>query len=66
MPRTKRPSTQNEITITLRLLKLQLRTHPTANRLEAIDESIRQMRALKDEEQMKDLNALFNSPQASL
>lgn len=53
MPRKKRPSTQNEISVTLRLLKLHLRNHPRDHFNEAIDECLRELRELRHERQQQ-------------
>jgi len=49
MPRNRRPSTQNQISTTLRLLKLHLRNHPADQQHAAIAECVRQLKALERE-----------------
>lgn len=60
--RKKRPSTQNEISVTLKLLKLHLRNHPNEMRIDAINECIRQLRALHSTEIDKALERLTGIP----
>lgn len=51
--RKKRPSTQNEISITFRLLKLHLRNHPDEDRRDALNECIRGLEEMLFEEGIK-------------
>lgn len=64
MARKKRPSTQNEISTTLRLLKLKLREHPENIRVEAADECLRALKILRDEFEAANMQRLFNKNEA--
>lgn len=62
MPRKRRPSTQNEISTTLRLLKLHLRNHPADMTHDAVAECIRQLRALDRETLFAENQATTQTP----
>lgn len=59
--RKKRPSTQNEISVTCKLLRLHLRNHPDELRIEAINECLRMLNALRDEEEQKATQAYLQA-----